>query len=335
MCRPSNKSTTQRRRLSLVGKDAADKSANNQKSTLHKTHTASTASTSSSDDLSQKCPVTGRYRDISIDYSYTGRVFGSGCYGTVRKCIHRVTGQTCAVKSIKKAKIDRMDLLQREIKMLSMVNHKNIINMIDCYEDEKYIHIVTESYTGGELFDKVIDNTNSNGCMSESDAASIIKQLLEAVSYLHENDICHRDIKAENILFESKLDNSAIRLIDFGLSRTHAEGDGMMTNRAGTCYYMSPELLEGSYDKSTDMWSVGVLAYILLCGYPPFNGKEDSDIHAAIQKGDWTFGTRWAGKSFDALFFIKCLLRRDPRRRYTAKQALNHPWLRNASKTSL
>ena len=338
MCRPSNNSTKQHRRLSLVDMDHADQYINDQKTALHKERTVSTTATSFSDDFSistQNCPVTGRYSDINVDYSVTNLVFGSGHYGTVRQCIQRATGRTYAVKSIEKTRVSRMGDLQREIQLLSMVNHENIINMIDCYEDENHIHIVTETYTGGELFDTIIDNTNNDGCLSESKAARIIEQLLKAVSYLHENDVCHRDIKPENLLFESKLENSAIRLIDFGLSRTHSEGEEMMTNPVGTCYYMSPELLKGSYDKSTDMWSVGVVAYILLCGYPPFNGNSDAEIVAAIRRGHYTFEDGWAGKSSEALDFIKCLLRRDPRRRYSAKQALNHPWLQNASVTSM
>lgn len=331
MCKSTNNSTKQHRRLSIE-EIGHDQYINDQKMALHQECTASTTSTSFSDDISisvQNCLVTGRYSDINVDYSVTNLVFGSGHYGTVRQCIQRATGQTYAVKSIEKFKVSRIDHLRREIQLLSMVNHENIINMIDCYEDENYVHIVTETYTGGELFDKIIDNTTSNGCLSESEAARIIKQLLKAVSYLHENDVCHRDIKPENILFESKDENSPVRLIDFGLSRSHAQGEEMMSNPVGTCYYMSPELLKGSYDKSTDMWSCGVIAYILLCGYPPFNGNSDADIVAAIRRGHLTFVDGWAGKSSEALDFIKCLLKRDSRRRCSAKQALRHPWLQN------
>lgn len=205
------------------------------------------------------------------------------------------------------------------------------MKMVDCYEDDEYIHIVAERYTGGELFDKIIDNTTMDGCLPEAEAATIIKQLLQAVSYLHSNDIVHRDIKPENILFESGAEDSSIRLIDFGLSRTHSKGEAMMTNGVGTCYYMSPELLKGKYDRATDIWSVGVIAYILLCGYPPFNGDDDSEIVEAIRRGHYTFVDGWEGVSILAVDFVKSLLRRDPRRRFTAEEALMHPWLKSIS----
>jgi serine/threonine protein kinase len=338
MCRPT--STKQHRRVSLVEDIShADQYINNQKVALHQEcQTVSTVSTSFSDDtlsISKENYITGRYSDINVNYSVSNLVLGSGHFGTVRQCINRATGQTYAVKSMEKSRVSRIDHLQREIKLLSMMNHENIIKMMDCYEDETYIHIVTEKYTGGELFDKIVDNTTSNGCLSESEAARIVEQILRAVDYLHDNDIVHRDIKPENLLFETKREDSSIRLIDFGLSRTHSRGDEMMSNPVGTCYYFSPELLKGSYDRATDLWSVGIVAYILLCGYPPFNGNSDQDIAAAIRKGRYTFVDGWGDKSAEAVDFIKCLLRRDPRRRYTAKQALVHPWLSYASTTPM
>jgi len=206
------------------------------------------------------------------------------------------------------------------------------MRMVDCYEDEDYVHIITEKYDGGELFDKISGCTNDNGCLSEEKTAGIIKSLLEAVAYLHENDIVHRDIKPENILFESD-DEKAIRLIDFGLSRRHEKEEEPMCNPVGTSYYMSPELLNGNYDKSTDMWSVGTVVYILLCGYPPFNGNTDPDIFKKIKKGNLTFPAwEWEDKSDEAKDFIKCLLRKDPSKRYMAKAALDHPWIQNLGK---
>lgn len=192
------------------------------------------------------------------------------------------------------------------------------------------MHIVTERYTGGELFDAIADATSKDGCFDETRAAKIIKQLLEAVAYLHENDIAHRDIKPENILFESSSEDSdSIKLIDFGLSRTHnSEREELMSNPVGTAYYMSPELLEGKYDKSCDVWSIGTIVYILLCGYPPFNGETDPDIFEAIQKGQFCFPkASWSNKSDACKEFIRYLLDMDVSTRPTAKEALSHPWL--------
>eukprot|EP00581_Thalassiosira_minuscula_P029517 CAMPEP_0183769204 /NCGR_PEP_ID=MMETSP0739-20130205/20867_1 /TAXON_ID=385413 /ORGANISM="Thalassiosira miniscula, Strain CCMP1093" /LENGTH=347 /DNA_ID=CAMNT_0026008731 /DNA_START=78 /DNA_END=1121 /DNA_ORIENTATION=- len=288
------------------------------------------SSSSSSTFAQHACPVTGVYANITVNYCISPNVLGKGHFGIVRECIHRATQQTFAVKSIDKSKIRRLDHLQREIYLLASMDHHAIMRMVDCYEDMEYVHIITERCTGGELFDLILDNFSSHGCLHEQKAANIIKSLLEAVAYLHKNDVVHRDIKPENILFETNGDESTLKLIDFGLARVHRKGDAPMTNPVGTAYYMSPELLQGNYTKSTDIWSIGVVAYVLLSGYPPFNGSCDGEIHNATQRGKLYFhGTRWADKGDDAIDFIKCLLRRDQRRRYTAEKALRHPWIQN------
>ncbi|KAL3759933.1 hypothetical protein ACHAWU_000556 [Discostella pseudostelligera] len=274
-------------------------------------------------------PVTGRLSNVLDDYVIFPKVLGKGHYGVVRECVCRITRQIYACKSIDKSKIRRLDHLQREVRLLSEINHHGIMKMVDCYEDSDFVHIVTEKCTGGELFDKIIENTTGTGCYSEKSAACIIKSLLQAVAYLHENDIVHRDIKPENILFESS-HGDAIKLIDFGLSRRHKKNDASMSNPVGTAYYMSPELLKGSYTKSADIWAVGIVAYILLCGYPPFNGDTDPIIFDNIENGHLEFPNRaWSTKSSMAKDFIKCLLRRDPHIRFTAKEALLHPWILN------
>ena len=172
--------------------------------------------------------------------------------------------------------------------LLSVIKHHGIMKMVDCYEDTKHVHIITKKYTGGELFEKIIDNATASGCLSERKTSGIIKSLLQAVDYLHKNDIVHQDIKPENILFELEKEDT-IKLIDFGLSRRHKKGDQPMSNPIGTAYYMSPELFKGKYDKSCDIWSIGVVAYILLCGYPPFNGDTDLDIFESIERGQCQF----------------------------------------------
>lgn len=290
------------------------------------------------------CPVTGIIRNISSDYHIYSTVLGKGHYGCVRECEHlrdkkspHSSTKIYAVKSVDKSKIRRLDHLQREVQLLDKMDHVGIMKMVDCYEDAQYLHIVSERYTGGELFDKISEYTTPTGCFSERKSAGIIKSLLEAVAYLHENDIVHRDIKPENILFKStsasnREDSVAdIKLIDFGLSRMHRpEVDAPMTNPVGTAYYMSPELLKGKYDKSCDVWSIGTIVYILLCGYPPFNGDTDPDIFDCIKKGDFGFPEEaWSTKSEDAKNFIKLLLRMDPKSRLTAEEALDHAWIRN------
>ncbi|EED89410.1 predicted protein, partial [Thalassiosira pseudonana CCMP1335] len=256
-------------------------------------------------------------------------ILGTGQYGSVRTCIHNSTGNHYAVKSIEKSKIGRLDHLRREVMMLIRMNHDNIMKMVDCFECEEYLYIVTEQYSGGELFDAIRNNTDKDGCFSEAKAARIIKSLLEAVAYLHENGVVHRDIKPENILFESKDEDSDVKLIDFGLSRRHRKGvDPLMCNPVGTSYYMSPELLKGRYDNGCDTWSVGVVTYILLCGYPPLNGSSDQDIQRAVLNSNHHFkGRGWHNKSPQAKDFINRLLHRDVTKRFSAKEALMHPWI--------
>ena len=277
--------------------------------------------------IDPRYPVRGHLLNVLDDYVIFPITLGEGHYGCVRECIHRDTRKTYACKSIDKSKTRRLDHLKREVKLLSEMEHDGIMKMIDYYEDEDYIHIITEKYEGGELFSRIKNNTTSSGCLTECKASHIMKSLLEVVAYLHENEIVHRDLKPENIMFESSQEDS-IKLIDFGLARKHDRSEGLMTNPVGTVYFMAPELLGGLYDKSCDMWSLGVIAYLILCGYPPFNGKTDPAIFKAIKRGRFHFsGQAWTRKSDECKDFIKCLLRMD--KRYTAEEALMHPWIKN------
>ena len=333
--KPSNKRISSRR--VVPSSDPAGESCPPTKELPHTTSTSASSKSSSisrsdsrPEDLDRKrCPVTGVLRDIHSEYHVFSTVLGKGHYGSVRECEHLKTGKLLAVKSVEKAKIRRLDHLQREVYLLCKMNHLSIMRMVDCYEDEDSVHIVTERYTGGELFDKISDNSTAKGCLSEKRAAGIIKSLLEAVAYLHKNGVVHRDIKPENILFENTREDSAIKLIDFGLSRRHKKGDALMKNPVGTAYYMSPEVLDGKYDASCDVWSVGTIAYILLAGYPPFNGEDDSDIFDRIREGTFDFPREvWSSKSSESKDFIKCLLKMNPDDRYSAKEALRHSWIR-------
>ncbi|KAL7466729.1 hypothetical protein ACHAXS_007014 [Conticribra weissflogii] len=271
-------------------------------------------------------PVTGCFADILADYHVFPRVIGSGHYGSVRECVNRRTRQVFAVKTIEKRKIARLDHIRREVSILKKMNHGNVMKMVDCYEDAEYVHIVTEKFSGGELFDKIVENTSENGCLSENSAAKIIRSVIEAVRYLHSKDIAHRDIKPENILFESADEDSDVRLIDFGLSRKHKKQDSPMSTPVGTAYYMSPEVLDHKYGRSSDLWSVGVITYTILTGFPPFNGHNDSEIFDSIRRGHFYIPPYLSGQAVD---FIKCLLRRDGRKRFTAEEALEHPWIIN------
>merc|ERR1712157_93819 len=163
------------------------------------------------------------------------------------------------------------------------------------FENGEDVHIVTELCRGGELFDEILKRAklgkqNSDAlspCFDEATAVPIIRSLLEAVSYLHKHDIVHRDLKPENILFVEKDDLSRVKLIDFGLSMRHKLGAPPLESIVGTSYYMDPALLRGAYDRSCDMWSVGVIAYLMLSGRPPFNGPSDDAIFKKILRAKY------------------------------------------------
>jgi serine/threonine protein kinase len=272
-------------------------------------------------------------RFFEDDYAVLKKVMGEGAYGKVCKCINCHTHCIYACKSMDKSRIHRFDHLWREVDLLSAMDHPNIIKMVGCYEDAKQVHIITEKYDGGELFDRIVENATSDGCLAKQSASRIIQSLLQAVDYLHENNIVHGDINPENIMFESKRDEAEIRLIDFGLSRKHMDGEAPMSNPVGTAYYMSPELLKGKYKRSTDMWLIGIVTYILLCSYPPFSDETNDDIFNTIRRGHFDFLTpAWSNKSNEAKDFIRCLLRRDLQKKFTAKKALLHSWIASSGK---
>jgi len=272
----------------------------------------------------------GHQTDFFENYDIYPTILGTGGYGCVRECLHRDTGEKYAVKTIDKSKVTRFDHIRREIELLRSIEHHNIMKMVDYYEDVDYVHIVTEIYTGGELFDEIINNTTDDGCLDEDQAAKIIKSILEAVQYLHDNDIVHRDIKPENILFEDA-EGSSIKLIDFGLSRKHGVNDTPMTTQVGTSYYMSPDVFQGKYDRSCDLWSVGVVAYVLLCGYPPFGGETNEEIRESILNGNLEFEDKiWGSLTKASRDFVSKLLRIDLTRISAVEKALQHPWIVNS-----
>lgn len=275
--------------------------------------------------------------DVREKYRVDHSELGHGHYGVVRKCQNRQTKEYFAVKTIKKAKVGRLETLKREIEILKTMDHPNIIKLVDVFEDDKYLHLVTELCTGGELFDRIIEKTKSaEGHYSEADAAVIIKSCLNAIEYCHTvHNICHRDLKPENFLFETPAADAPLKIIDFGLSRYDDEVEHMST-KVGTPYYIAPEVLSRKYDKECDLWSVGVVTYVLLCGYPPFYGDTDAEIFSSVKKGEYDFPSPdWDDISTQAKHFIRSLLKTDVKQRPTAREALNHPWFTQANNDSV
>jgi len=199
-----------------------------------------------------------------------GEEIGKGGFSVVYRAERKKGGEEFAVKKIDKKKVegDDIKLLRREIQIMKKLNHANILKLFEVYEDDESFYLVMELVKGKELFDKIVER----GMYSERDAANIIAQVVSAVDYLHENGIAHRDLKPENLLVEGEEEDSIVKIADFGFAKTFGgeTGEKLMTS-CGSPGYVAPEILTAeSYDKSVDMWSVGVILYILLSGYPPF-----------------------------------------------------------------
>lgn len=219
------------------------------------------------------------------------QILGEGSFGQVKLVVHKKTKMERAVKIIKKNEVKKEDKKQMmmEVAILKSLDHPNIIKIFDMYEDDTNIYLVIEYCSGGELFDRI----QKINCFSEREAAKYIKQLLSAIAYLHGKNIVHRDLKAENLLFENDSDEANMKLIDFGVSCSAVKGK-KLKETLGTPYYIAPEVLLQNYDEKCDVWSCGVILYILLCGYPPFNGDDDNEILDSVKKGEFAFyGSRF------------------------------------------
>ncbi len=169
------------------------------------------------------------------------------------------------------------------------IDHPNIIKLYEVYEDSRYVYLIMEECTGGELFDRIYERIVNKNLYTEKEAAAIFKQYMSAICHCHSQKICHRDLKPENLLFLNKSPDSPLKVIDFGLSKIYTESNHHMSTKVGTAYYVSPEVLEGNYDEKCDIWSSAVILYILLTGEPPFNGPNDNEIYRKIVKKKFSF----------------------------------------------
>lgn len=265
-------------------------------------------------------------------------LLGTGAFSEVRLCEHRETGQAFAVKIIdKKALKGKEDSLENEIRVLKRFSakrhesdpdntwftHPNIVQLFETFEDKSKVYLIMELVTGGELFDRIVEK----GSYTERDASYLIRQVLEAVDYMHEQGVVHRDLKPENLLYYSPAEESKIMISDFGLSKM--EDSGFMATACGTPGYVAPEVLaQKPYGKAVDVWSIGVISYILLCGYPPFYDENDANLFAQILKGEFEFDSPyWDEISDSAKDFIKNLMCVNVEKRFTCKHALAHPWI--------
>jgi len=262
---------------------------------------------------------------VTEEYDIDKKKLGQGSYGSVCKCTNKSTGVQRALKTIPKSAMKNIERFKAEISIMKIRDHPNIIKLQETFEDHRNIYLVMELCLGGELFDRIIDV----GHFTEVQAAIVMQHIFRAVYYMHENHICHRDLKPENFLFTSQdpIEKTSLKIIDFGLA--HEFGPGItLSTKAGTPYYVAPQVLAGKYDQAADLWSCGVIAYVLLCGYPPFHGDTDSDVLQKVKLGNFSFHpSDWKNVSEDAKNLIRLLLKMSPKERYTAEQSLNHVWV--------
>jgi len=254
-----------------------------------------------------------------------GKELGSGHFAKVRLGTNTTTGQVAAVKIIKKPKGSKMAIIKSEVDILKSVQHPYIVQCFDAVDSPDKMYLVMEIMKGGELFDRIVDK----GHFTEADAAGVTAKLFSAIKYLHDKNIAHRDLKPENLLMADDGPDSEVKITDFGLSKAFDEHSQVMQTPCGTPGYIAPEvLLMKGYDKQCDVWSLGVIVYILLCGFPPFYADNDAQLFEKIKKGEYEFlRPYWDPISDSAKDFIRQMLRVDPKQRITCDQALAHPWM--------
>jgi serine/threonine protein kinase len=269
-----------------------------------------------------------RFGDITEKYTI-GEVLGTGNYAEVRLGLNKLTGEKVAIKILAQGKEATEDILN-EIDILARVDdHPHIIQLKEIYEKKGRMYIVMELVTGGELFDRIIARQH----FSENDARDLIHVLIETIRHMHSYGIVHRDLKPENILFQTSAPDAPIKIADFGLAKLYQpsdEGDSLKT-LCGTPGYVAPEVLKNrnGYTPQCDMWSVGVILYILLCGYPPFQHEQQNKLFKQILKAEFHFHSPWWDKvSPEAKDMVSQLLVVDPTKRLTPTQAMQHPFMK-------
>merc|ERR1712137_755944 len=203
--------------------------------------------------------------------------------------------------------------------------------MGETFEDKNNMYIVMEMCEGGELFDRIV----SQGHFSEVDAAISMKQIFRGINYIHKQHVCHRDLKPENFLLlnHEPIRTNELKIIDFGLACMYQK-DKPLKSKVGSCFYVSPQVLNGNYDNTADLWSIGCIMFVMLCGHPPFNADTEEQVFKKVTRGVFVFHGEWAGISEDAKDLIKELLEMDPSKRITSAQALKHTWILDAAPNS-
>lgn len=264
--------------------------------------------------------------DFLEEYQIDDAVIGKGSYGTVYKCYSKKDNQVYAAKTIEKTKLTNPQeeaVVHNEIEVMRAIDHKNCIKLVNDFESKQAFTLVQELVTGGELFDRIVEQEK----YSEKDAATTMHELAESLAYLHARGIVHRDLKPENLLYADDSSSAPLKITDFGLAKKM--NDGKLATQCGTPNYVAPEILGGNeYGAPVDMWSCGVILYILLCGVPPFYAEVTKELYEQIQNADYEFpDDLFESVSEDAKEVIRQLLTLEPNKRMTAQQLLSCPWV--------
>ncbi|KAE9596526.1 hypothetical protein Lal_00007327 [Lupinus albus] len=265
--------------------------------------------------------------DVRATYVF-GRELGRGQFGVTYLVTHKLTKEQFACKSIATRKLihrDDIDDVRREVQIMHhLTGHRNIVELKAAYEDRHSVNLIMELCAGGELFDRII----AKGHYSERAAANLCRQIVTVVHNCHTMGVMHRDLKPENFLFLSKDESSPLKATDFGLSVFFKPGD-VFKDLVGSAYYVAPEVLRRSYGPDADIWSAGVILYILLSGVPPFWAENEQGIFDAVLHGHIDFASDpWPSVSTNAKDLVKKMLQADPKERLSAVNVLNHPWMR-------
>ena len=262
-------------------------------------------------------------RDI---YDCTKKL-GKGGYGKVFQVKNKSTNKLYACKKLSKLNIKNLQKFQNEIEVLMKMDHPNIVKLYEVFESDNSLYLIMEECYGGELFDRILHRINTNNMYTEREACLLMKQIIGAIEYCHNNGITHRDLKPENLLYlkEGSEEDNPLKIADFGLSQSF-NLKKMLTSKVGTSYYVPPEILAGNYTEKCDIWSAGIILYILLSGEPPFNGPNDETIFARIKTYKYEFPEqKWSKISVEAKDLLsKMLIQED--KRLSASQVLQHPW---------
>jgi len=265
-------------------------------------------------------------RGLRDNYDCTKRL-GKGGFGKVFQVRNKTTKKFFACKKLSKLNINNLAKFQNEIDILMKMDHPNIVKLYEVFESENSLYLIMEECDGGELFDRILRRINTNNMYTEREACILIKQIIGAIEYCHNNGIAHRDLKPENLLYlkEGSEEDNPIKIADFGLSQS-INLKKMLSSKVGTSYYISPETLAGNYNEKCDIWSIGIILYILLSGEPPFNGPSDGIILAKIKTYKYNFPeSKWKNISIEAKdLILKMLIQED--KRLSASQVLQHPW---------